>query len=164
MSDLFEFERVVVTIDGVQVLNDITARLPADRLTVVAGVSGSGKTSLLRLCNRLDVPTGGTIRFRGDNLAELDSLALRRRVGMVFQNPVLFAGTVRENLLIARPDATEPFMADQLASVDLGPEFLDRIGDDLSGGDLRWDPAALHGRLFDRARSGAVLRVHGRLR
>ena len=62
-----------------------------------------GKSTLLRLCNRLEVPTAGCVRFRGDDVATLDPLALRRRVGMVFQRPTPFPGTVADNLRVAEP-------------------------------------------------------------
>lgn len=137
MTDLFTFDDVAVAIEGSIVLDSLTLRIPAGQLTVVAGVSGSGKTSLLRLCNRLDVPTRGEIRFRGNSLIAMDPLQLRRNVGMVFQRPVLFGGTVRDNLLEAKPDATESEMAEILISVELAPDFLDRIGDDLSGGEAQ---------------------------
>ena len=135
MTDLFSFEGVSVAIDGTTVLADVDAHIPAGKLTVLAGVSGSGKTSLLRLCNRLDVPTSGSIRFRGRELLDLDPLRLRQQVGMVFQRPILFGGTVRDNLLVANKDASETTMADALAGVDLAPNLLDRTGDDLSGGE-----------------------------
>ncbi len=137
MKDLFTFENVNVTIDGTEVLGQVTLGIPAGHLTLVAGASGSGKTSMLRLCNRLDVPTTGTVRFRGSDLADLDPLALRRRVGMVFQQPVLFGGTVADNLRVAAPDATNDQLSAALAGVELGAEFLDRIGDDLSGGEAQ---------------------------
>lgn len=137
MTDLFRFQDVNVTIDGAVVLNDITVSLPSGHLTVIAGASGSGKTSLLRLCNRLDAPTSGTVRWRGADLATLDPLQLRRQVGMVFQTAVLFGGTVRDNLLVAAPDGTETDLAAALRGVELGPEFLDRVGDDLSGGEAQ---------------------------
>jgi putative ABC transport system ATP-binding protein len=135
MTDLFSFQHVSVTIDDVAVLTDVTVNLPQGSLTVIAGMSGSGKTSLLRLCNRLDVPTSGAIRFRGDDLLQIETLHLRRQVGMVFQRPVLFGGTVRENLLVADNEATESEMLDLLSGVDLAAELIDRAGDDLSGGE-----------------------------
>lgn len=137
MKDLFSFDNVGVTIDGTKVLSGVSLRIPADHLTVIAGASGSGKTSLLRLCNRLDVPSTGTVRFRGSDLAGIDPLALRRRVGMVFQQPVLFGGTVADNLRVAAPDAEHSRLTEALAGVELGDEFLDRIGDDLSGGEAQ---------------------------
>jgi len=137
MSALFEFTEVAVLVDGVQVLSEVTAVVPAGRLTVVAGPSGSGKTSLLRLCNRLDIPTHGSIDFRGRNLMEIDPQTLRRRVGIVFQRPVLFPGTVRDNLRVADETASEQKMRAALVDVELETSLLDRIGDDLSGGEAQ---------------------------
>jgi putative ABC transport system ATP-binding protein len=137
VTDLFSFENVNVTIEDTKVLGDVSLQIPVGHLTVVAGASGSGKTSLLRLCNRLDVPTSGTVRFRGSDLAGLDPLALRSRVGMVFQQPVLFGGTVADNLQVAAPDAGTDQLTAALAGVELGAQFLARIGDDLSGGEAQ---------------------------
>jgi ABC-type proline/glycine betaine transport system ATPase subunit len=137
MGDLFTFDGVTLEFDGVAALREITARLPIGELSVVAGPSGSGKSSLLRLCNRLEVPTGGSVRFRDTDLNALDPLGLRRRVGMVFQRPSVFPGTVRDNLLVARADAAETELAAMLAQAELGSTFLDRTGDDLSGGEAQ---------------------------
>ncbi len=137
MTDLFSFHNVNVTIEGTTVLGDVSLDIPSEHLTVVAGASGSGKTSMLRLCNRLDVPTSGKVRFRGADLADVDPLTLRRQVGMVFQTPVLFGGTVADNLHVADPTANRVQMAAALARVELSEEFLDRIGDDLSGGEAQ---------------------------
>jgi putative ABC transport system ATP-binding protein len=136
MGTLFEFIDVHVAIEDSTILADINIAIPEGRLTVVAGVSGSGKTSLLRLCNRLDVRTSGKILFRDQDLATFDPRALRRQVGMVFQRPVLFPGTVRDNLGAAAT-ATDAEMAVTLGMVDLDVGFLDRIGDDLSGGEAQ---------------------------
>jgi putative ABC transport system ATP-binding protein len=100
------------------------------------GPSGSGKSTLLRLCNRLEVPEAGVVRFRGDDLASLDPLHLRRRVGMVFQRPTPFAGTVRENLEVAEPalgDAAVP----ALERVGLSGAFVERDARQLSGGEAQ---------------------------
>lgn len=137
MTDLFAFTGVGLDIDGTTILDDVTIGMPKSKLTIVAGESGSGKTSLLRLLNRLDVPTSGTILFHGEDLLSLDPLQLRRQVGMVFQRPVLFGGTVRDNLLVADPDATDSAMKEGLAAVELDAHFLDRIGDDVSGGEAQ---------------------------
>jgi len=137
MSDLFRFDEVSVTTGAVTILHKATLSLPSRKLTVLAGESGSGKTSLLRLCNRLDVPTSGQILFHGTDLLSLDPLQLRRRVGMVFQRPALFGGTVRDNLLVADPSATEEQLRETMRLVELSPGLLDRIGDDLSGGEAQ---------------------------
>lgn len=130
------FERVVVTAPGgVEILHGIDLDVAEGRLTVLAGPSGSGKSTLLRLANRLEAPSSGVVRFRGEDVASLDPLALRRRVGMVFQRPTPFAGTVRDNLLVAAPDAGDPAFVAVLERVGLDPSFLGRLADDLSGGE-----------------------------
>ncbi len=103
-------------------------------LTVLAGPSGAGKSTLLRLCNRLDAPSAGRIRYRGRDLATIDPLELRRMVAMVFQRPVIFPGTVRDNLLAARP-ARPSLVAESLDAADLAESYLTRTADDLSGGE-----------------------------
>ncbi len=70
-------------------------------------------------------------------MATLDPLAHRRRVGMVFQRPTLFAGTVRDNLRVADPHGTDEQFAAVLERVVLDASFLDRTADDLSGGEAQ---------------------------
>jgi putative ABC transport system ATP-binding protein len=101
------------------------------------GPSGSGKSTLLRLCNRLEAPTSGTVRFRGDDVADLDPRELRRRVGMVFQRPTPFAGSVRDNLRIARPDLTDEEAKEAVDRADLTPALLERPAHELSGGEAQ---------------------------
>jgi putative ABC transport system ATP-binding protein len=101
----FEFDRVTVVRADRRVLDEVTASIPAAGITMVSGPSGAGKTTLLRLCNRLEIPDTGVVSYRGQPLDELDPLALRRRVGMVFQRPTPFPGTVAGNLAVARPEA-----------------------------------------------------------
>jgi putative ABC transport system ATP-binding protein len=111
--------------------------LPDAGITVIVGPSGSGKSTLLRLCNRLEVATTGTVRFRDDDVAELEPRALRRRVGMVFQRPTPFAGTVRDNLCVADPALSDDDAKAALDRADLAPGFLDRAADELSGGEAQ---------------------------
>jgi putative ABC transport system ATP-binding protein len=70
-------------------------------------------------------------------VADLDPLALRRRVGMVFQRPAPFPGTVRDNLLVADPDADPDTLVAALGGAGLDGRFLDRSADDLSGGEAQ---------------------------
>ncbi len=137
MGALFAFEDVSVEAGGARILDGITASVPESGVTVLLGPSGSGKSTLLRLCNRLEVPSAGVVRFRGDDVASLDPLDLRRRVGMVFQRPTLFGGTVRDNLLVAAPDGDDAAFAAVLERSGLGAGFLERTGDDLSGGEAQ---------------------------
>jgi putative ABC transport system ATP-binding protein len=133
---VLSFEDVCVRFGDVEVLRSVTAEVSDACVTVLTGPSGSGKTTLLRLCNRLEVPTTGTVRFRGDDVAALDPLALRRRVGMVFQRPTLFPGTIAENFVVAAPHAGDHYER-QLSAVGLPAAWLDRPADDLSGGEAQ---------------------------
>jgi len=132
---LFAFEDVVVEVGGATILDGVTAQIPAGGVTCLVGPSGSGKSTLLRLCNRLEVATAGVVRFRGTDVMALDPLAHRRRVGMVFQRPTPFPGTVRDNLLVACPEAQEATLVSALERAALDGSFLDRVADQLSGGE-----------------------------
>jgi putative ABC transport system ATP-binding protein len=133
----FEFERVTVVRAGRRVLDGVTARIPANGITVVSGPSGAGKTTLLRLCNRLDIPDAGRVCYRGQPLDELDPLVLRRRVGMVFQRPIPFPGSVADNLAVAHPDVGAGELATALKRVALDTGLLDQDARTLSGGELQ---------------------------
>jgi UDP-glucose/iron transport system ATP-binding protein len=133
----FEFVRVTVVRAGRRVLDEVTASIPVAGITVVWGPSGAGKTTLLRLCNRLDVPDAGGLCYRGQPLAELDPLVLRRRVGMVFQRPAPFPGTVAGNLAVARPQASTGELGTALERVALDPGLLGQEARTLSGGELQ---------------------------
>jgi putative ABC transport system ATP-binding protein len=136
---VFEFTDVVVERDRVRALDGFTAVVPGRGVTAVFGPSGSGKSTLLRLCNRLDIPTEGRVSFCGKDIAGIDPLRLRRRVGMCFQRPTPFPGTVADNLRVAEPDASDAQMTETLARVALGSGsgWLDRDATALSGGEAQ---------------------------
>jgi putative ABC transport system ATP-binding protein len=136
-TPLLAFDHVTVEIDGRRALTDLSCEIPDAGITVVVGPSGSGKTTLLRLCNRLSVPTAGTVSFEGKPLDEIDPLELRRAVGMVFQAPAPFPGSVRDNLAVAAPEASDQAMTEVLQLVDLDRGFLDRDAQQLSGGEAQ---------------------------
>lgn len=121
-------------------LTDVDLVLPAERITVLAGPSGSGKTSLLRLLNRLDDPGDGIIDYRGRPITEYPITELRRRVGFVFQKPLLFSGTVADNLReaaeiigLVESDRDESFRR-ALGLAELETSLVDRPGEELSVG------------------------------
>jgi putative ABC transport system ATP-binding protein len=134
---LFELEDVEVVLGGRTVLDVASLAMQDGGVTVLLGPSGCGKSTMLRLCNRLEVPTRGVVRFRGQDVAALDPLVHRRCAGMVFQRPAPFPGTVRDNLAVARDDADEALFVEALGRAGLGPAFLDRRADDLSGGEAQ---------------------------
>lgn len=136
-ESVFGFVDVVVERQRVRALDGFTAAVPARGVTGVFGPSGSGKSTLLRLCNRLDVPTGGRVSFYGKDIANIDPLWLRRRVGMCFQRPTPFPGTVADNLRVAEPTASEAAMRETLERVALTGSWLDRDATALSGGEAQ---------------------------
>ena len=81
---------------GEPILQGISLEIPAGQVTSVVGPSGSGKSSLLRCLNRLWEPPPDSIFLDGEDVTALDVLTLRRRVGILFQSPALFDGTVKE--------------------------------------------------------------------
>jgi putative ABC transport system ATP-binding protein len=137
-APLFAFEHVSVAGLGRRWrLRDATGSIPAVGVTALVGPSGSGKSTLLRCCNRLEVPAEGVIRFRGEDLAGLDVLRLRRRISMVFQRPTPFPGTCRDNLRVAEPTLDDDQGRELLRRVRLEPDFLDRNAMELSGGEAQ---------------------------
>ncbi|MET0728722.1 MAG: phosphate ABC transporter ATP-binding protein [Acidimicrobiales bacterium] len=137
MGCLFELDHVEVEIGGRRILTIGHLTIAARGITALAGPSGSGKSTLLRLLNRLEVPSAGVVRFQGDDIAALDPLRHRRQVGMVFQRPAPFPGSVRDNLRVARGVVDDGLFADALGRAGLDGSFLERRADDLSGGEAQ---------------------------
>ena len=84
------FERVAKAFDGVRAVDGASLAVARGELLAIVGGSGSGKTTLLRLANRLIEPDEGAIRIDGADLRDGDAVALRRRIGTVFQSGALF--------------------------------------------------------------------------
>ena len=152
-----------------QILKGIDFELKSGNSVAIVGPSGSGKSTIVNLIPRLYDVTAGSVLFDGVDVRKLDLDFLRRNIGMVSQETYLFNGTIRENLLYAKPDATEEDMiqACRLANIydfiQNQPEGLDAMvgnrGLKLSGGEkqrisiarvLLKDPALL---IFDEATS-----------
>ena len=137
-TELLAFDGVSYAVDADrEILHEVSLSVAPAAVTVLAGPSGAGKSTLLRLGNRLDIPSAGSVRFRGEDSAAIDPRELRRRVGMVFQRPVPFAGAVRENLKVGAPLAGDEELARTLERVGLEASVLDRVADDLSGGEAQ---------------------------
>ncbi|HEY9207413.1 MAG TPA: phosphate ABC transporter ATP-binding protein [Candidatus Methanoperedens sp.] len=81
-----------------QILSGLDLCVQKGELVTIMGASGSGKTTLLRLINRLTESDSGAILLNGRDIKGYDPMELRRKVGMVFQVPVVFKGSVRDNL------------------------------------------------------------------
>jgi putative ABC transport system ATP-binding protein len=96
--DVFRLEQVCVARSDKHLLGPIDWTVSDGRISTIMGPSGSGKTLLLRLLNRLDDPTSGSVFYMGKRLKAWDVRRVRLEVGMVFQRPELFEGTVETNL------------------------------------------------------------------
>lgn len=126
-----------------EILRGIDLELLPGETVAVVGATGSGKTTLTALMNRLYDVTGGSIRLDGVDIRDLDLALLRSRVSVAFEEPTLFSASVRENVLLGKPDGTDQEVRAALAVaqadfVDELPWGLDtRIGEQgltLSGG------------------------------
>ncbi len=93
--------------DEKETLNGISFKLPIGKTFAVVGASGAGKSTIASLIPRLYDVTGGEILFDGVNVKDIDLEYLRSNIGVVTQESYLFNSTVRENLLFAKPDATD---------------------------------------------------------
>jgi putative ABC transport system ATP-binding protein len=122
-----------------QILADITATVERGGALTLVGPSGSGKSSLLRCLNRLEEPSSGRVVFAGRSITEWDPRELRRRAALVLQTPVLFEGTIRDNLSIRAAgvalDFSDGRLRETLAEVGLDGGMLDREASTLSGGE-----------------------------
>ncbi|MDO4804029.1 MAG: ABC transporter ATP-binding protein [Lachnospiraceae bacterium] len=152
-----------------QILKDVNFDLKSGRSVAIVGPSGSGKSTLINLIPRLYDVDEGRVTFEGIDVRKLDLTWLRRQVGIVSQETYLFNGTIRENLLYAKEDATEEELIEALKKANIydliekQEDGLDaRVGNrglKLSGGEkqrisiarvLLKDPALL---IFDEATS-----------
>ncbi|MFP3464356.1 ABC transporter ATP-binding protein [Leifsonia sp. SIMBA_070] len=127
------------------VLHGVSFRVPRCKRTALVGPSGAGKSTILALVERFYDPQDGEVRFGGMDVRTLDRVALRSQIGYVEQDAPVLAGSLRDNLTLAAPDATDEQCVDVLHAVNL-TEVLERnelglgapVGEDgimLSGGE-----------------------------
>lgn len=140
------FEHVSFTWDEArgQALEDVSFRVPAGQTLILSGPSGAGKSTVMELLLGFIQPTSGRVTLNGVDLRSVSPDARAHLISWIGQKPVLFAGSLRENILFARPDATEEELAEAVkaAAVDrflrLLPDGLETMigegGFGLSGG------------------------------
>jgi putative ABC transport system ATP-binding protein len=136
-TPVFALDQVVVRRGRAVLLAGVTCQIPAGMCTALVGPSGAGKSTLLRVLNRLEEPAGGSVRFGGRPVRDLDVLALRRRVGLVGQAPVLLTGRVLDDLRVGRPGLGEDQALALLERVGLPASMLTRDTAGLSGGEAQ---------------------------
>jgi putative ABC transport system ATP-binding protein len=133
-------ERLSRRVGALNLIDDISVEVRAGEVLAVVGPSGSGKSSFLRLLNRLDEPTSGTVFFEGTDYRQIPPRELRRKVGMVTQRPFLFPGSVFQNVSFGPRQRGEAFSEGQaeelLTRVGLG-SYVSRDVANLSGGEAQ---------------------------
>lgn len=142
MKDLLEFKNVSkVYKGGKKAVDDVSLSFEKGEFIAFIGTSGSGKTTTMRMINRMIEPTSGQILINGEDIAKKDPVELRREIGYVIQQIGLMPHmTIRENIvmvpkLLKWSDEKRKEIAERLIKlVDLPDEFLDRYPSELSGG------------------------------
>ncbi len=130
---------------GQMILQDLSFRVPPGNMTAIVGPSGAGKSTITSLVTRLYDVTEGSVTLDGIDVRDLDLTDLRGNIGMVTQEAYLFNGSIRDNLLYAKPDAGERELIEACREANIAdfvkslPEGLDTLvgnrGIRLSGGE-----------------------------
>jgi osmoprotectant transport system ATP-binding protein len=138
---MIEVQGLTKTFGEVTAVRDVSFSLAAGELLVLVGGSGSGKTTTLKMINRLIEPTSGSVLIDGQDVGSLAGNELRRRIGYVFQRVGLFPHmTVAENVAVPlslrgwAPDRSRRRVEEVLALLELPPSLGSRWPGELSGG------------------------------
>ena len=114
--------------DGPAVLADVDLVLPVGEKLALVGPTGAGKSTLAKLVTRFYDPTSGRVLIDGYDLRDVTMRSLRQQLGVVPQEPFLFAGTIGENIAFARPDASDEEIHEAVRAVGL-EEVIERVPD-----------------------------------
>ncbi|MEQ9102091.1 MAG: ABC transporter ATP-binding protein [Imperialibacter sp.] len=127
----YAFENVSFAYEeGKEVIHDITFTAPSGSVTALVGSSGSGKTTIAGLAATFLTPKAGRITLDGEDLSKVGLRSFRQYLGVVLQDDFLFEGTIRENILFPRPNATEEELKNAVTAAYVH-EFTDRFDDGL---------------------------------
>jgi ATP-binding cassette subfamily B protein len=125
------FQDVSFSYDGKRAaVQDVSFAVKPGETVALVGATGSGKSTTLGLLHRAFDPQSGVIRIDGDDIRDICLSSLRRNIGVVFQEPMLFARSIRENLQVGRPDASDEEMIQALERAQ-ALEFINRQAEGL---------------------------------
>jgi putative ABC transport system ATP-binding protein len=127
-------------VDQKNLLSEISFEVKAGERVAIYGPSGAGKSTLIRLLNRLDEPTAGTVYLQGEDYRRISPRQLRRRMGLVMQQPYLFPGTVADNLRFGPEAQGEELSVDRIEELLKGVDLAGYAGREvstLSGGEAQ---------------------------
>lgn len=116
--------------EGKEVLHDIYFNAPKGSVTALVGSSGSGKSTIAGLAASFLTPNSGTVTIDGKDLSKVSLPSYRKYLGVVLQDDFLFEGTIKENILFPRPDASEEELKEAVQAAYVN-EFTDRFPDGL---------------------------------
>ncbi len=122
--------------EGRPVFENFDLNIEAGTSLALVGETGGGKSSVINLICRFYEPTGGSVKIDGIDYREMTTKSLRSRIGVVLQTPHLFSGTVKENIMYGRSDATDEEVKESLALIG-ADDFIDRLDEEVGEGGER---------------------------
>lgn len=139
---LFRFQDVSIIINQQAILEETTMQFRENEIVGISGPSGTGKTTFLKIFNRLWEPSSGRVYYQDQPLENYDHTCLRREVILLFQEPLLFGPRVRDDLLypftlprFQEEPPTDKTLIQSLEIMELAPSFIEKNSSELSGGE-----------------------------
>ncbi len=137
ISGEIEFDKVSFGYEeGRPVFENFDLKIQAGTSLALVGETGGGKSTVINLICRFYEPTGGSVKIDGIDYKEMTTKSLRSRIGVVLQTPHLFSGTVKENIMYGRSDATDEEVKESLALIG-ADDFIDRLDEEVGEGGER---------------------------